>query len=85
MNRVLAIALAAFFLNLPFGFLRLRYRKFSVGWFLCIHAPIPVVVFLRLATHTHYKFIPVFLATSVAGQVAGGKIRYLFKNREEAQ
>ena len=73
-NTVLLIALVAFIANLPFGFLRTKYRRFSLGWFVCIHAPIPIVVALRLLTKTSYVFIPIFLVTSIAGQLVGSKL-----------
>ena len=79
MNKITLIALVAFLLNVPFGVLRLRYKKFSAGWLLCIHAPIPVVVFLRITTHTPFKFVPIFLFTSIAGQIAGSRIGVTFK------
>jgi len=41
------VALSVFVLNLPFGVWRARTRKFSVAWFVSIHAPIPVVVAMR--------------------------------------
>ncbi len=75
MIKVSLIAVVAFLLNLPFGILRTRYKKFSAGWLLCIHAPIPVVALLRITTKTHWKFIPVFLATSVLGQVMGARLK----------
>ncbi len=81
MNKIALIAVVAFLLNLPFGILRTRYPKLSVGWFLCIHAPIPIVVAIRLSTHTPFKYVPIFLATSIAGQVAGGRIALLRKGQ----
>ena len=75
MKIVAVIAIVAFLLNLPFGMLRTRYKKFSAGWLLCIHAPIPIVAFLRITTKTNWKFIPIFLATSVLGQIVGAKVK----------
>jgi len=80
-QKIIAIAIAAFLLNLPFGWIRPRYPKFSAGWFLCIHAPIPVVIFLRLSTKTPFKFVPIFVATAVAGQIAGSRLSKI--KREE--
>ncbi|BAT71663.1 conserved hypothetical protein [Thermosulfidibacter takaii ABI70S6] len=79
MNHVALIAFVAFLLNLPFGYWRVRYKKYSLGWFVCIHAPIPVVVFLRLTTHTPFKFAPVFLATSIGGQIVGSRFKRLIQ------
>jgi hypothetical protein len=60
-------------LNLPFGWLRNRTRKFSLPWFLCIHAPIPLVIVARVSLGVGYSFIPILVAVSAAGQVAGGR------------
>ncbi len=83
MKTVAAIALVAFVANLPFGMLRTRYRRLSLGWFVCIHAPIPVVVALRILTGTSYRFIPIFLATSILGQIAGSRVVSLRKAETE--
>ena len=33
------IALLTLLINLPFGYMRKKTRKFSLKWFLCIHLP----------------------------------------------
>ena len=77
MELVVGISLVAFLLNLPFGYLRVRYPKYSFMWLLCIHAPIPVVAFLRITTKVSWKFIPVFIVTSILGQIFGARVRNL--------
>ena len=72
---IAAIALFALIVNLPFGYLRTKTRKFSLQWFLCIHMPIPLIVAIRLYSGLSYKFIPVFLIASITGQIFGGHIR----------
>jgi hypothetical protein len=74
MSIVILIALLAFAINIPFGYLRKRARKFSVKWFVYVHLSIPVVVAARLLTNTDYRFIPIFILAAVAGQIMGGKI-----------
>ncbi|KAA0257872.1 hypothetical protein FHQ18_09020 [Deferribacter autotrophicus] len=71
------ITVIAFLLNLPFGMLRIKYRKFSIQWFICIHAPIPIVAILRITTKTSWKYIPLFLIASILGQVVGAKLKAL--------
>ena len=75
MNTVLAITAFAFTINLPFGYFRSRERKRSFKWFLYIHLPIPLIVVARLTSHLDYRYIPVFVLASVAGQVCGGKVK----------
>lgn len=77
---VFAICILALVLNLPFGWLRTYTRKFSLGWMLCVHAPIPIVAFIRIYTKTSWHYIPFFLLFSVAGQIAGARIKTKVKS-----
>ncbi len=63
-------------LNLPFGYLRTRSIKYSLRWFLCIHAPIPFIFIARTVSHIEMKYIPVFALAAVAGQIVGGKLEF---------
>ncbi|MGE4319738.1 MAG: hypothetical protein AB7E96_12645 [Deferribacterales bacterium] len=65
----------AFILNLPFGMLRTKTRKFSLAWMGCVHAPIPVVAAIRILSHTSWTYIPLFLLVSVAGQIIGARLK----------
>jgi hypothetical protein len=64
----------SFMLNLPMGFLREKTRKFSISWFLCIHLSIPVIYLGRLFSGLDYRYIPIFIAAAILGQVWGGKM-----------
>jgi len=70
--------LVAFTLNLPFGYLRSKSKKYSLKWFAYLHLPIPVLVLLRLYWGISIKFAPLLLATSVLGQITGAKINKNF-------
>ncbi|MBA4372430.1 MAG: hypothetical protein C0402_06165 [Thermodesulfovibrio sp.] len=76
----LAIVIGLFSLttmiNLLFGFLRNRTRKYSINWFLCIHAPIPFIFLARIFSHLGLDFIPLFVLAALAGQILGGKIEF---------
>lgn len=61
-------------LNLPFGYMRARSRKFSIQWFLYIHLPIPVLIFLRLSLGFTWKAIPFIAVAAITGQFAGGRM-----------
>lgn len=61
-------------LNLPFGYLRAKSQKYSIPWFLYIHLPIPVIIFLRLTFGFNWKAIPFVVIAAVTGQYAGGKL-----------
>lgn len=68
---IIGIVAVAFLLNFPFGVLRVKTRKYSLKWILCIHIPVLPVIFLRLFTGFSYKIIPFTLAFSVLGQLLG--------------
>ncbi len=64
----------SFMLNLPFGFFRGKTRKYSLPWFLCIHAPIPFVFLGRLFSGLDLRYVPVFIVAALLGQIWGGKL-----------
>ncbi|BCS53173.1 hypothetical protein [Geobacter sp. SVR] len=64
----------AFLISVPCGYLRGNYRKYSFMWFLLIHIPIPLIVFLRIKAGLNWHVIPLTLGGAVAGQVVGGII-----------
>jgi len=69
------IGAAALGLNLPLGYAREGFRKFSLGWFVCVHLSVPLIAYLRLSSHVSAWAIPAFIACALAGQIAGGRIR----------
>ncbi|MBI5118978.1 hypothetical protein HZA56_21140 [Candidatus Poribacteria bacterium] len=71
-----AVALAAItlILNLPFGFLRAKAKRYSLRWFLCIHLPIPFIYYLRHLFMLTVYVIPLLVVAAVLGQIWGGKI-----------
>ncbi len=71
---LILLTLFAFVLNLPFGWLRSKQKKFSFYWFLYIHLPIPFVIVFRLLAGFSMKIVPIVLAASIAGQVVGARL-----------
>jgi hypothetical protein len=69
---LLGITLIALILNLPFGYLRSKSRKFSLKWLFYIHVPIPFIFILRNLAGLDYKVIPVIATGAVVGQLLGG-------------
>ncbi len=63
-------------INLLFGYLRNRTKKFSLKWFLCIHLPIPLIFFARVSSHLGFQYVPIFVVAALAGQIIGGKIEF---------
>ena len=77
MQKLLLIALAVLALNLPFGWWRAGIRRFSLPWFVAVHAPIPFVVALRLAAGVGLELstFPLLVGAYFAGQILGGALR----------
>jgi hypothetical protein len=61
-------------INLPFGYLRRRVKRFSFRWFLYIHLPIPVIIAARLLSSLDFRYIPLFVIAAVIGQFLGGRL-----------
>ena len=68
------VVFLVFVLNLPCGWWRAGLEKFSWQWFVAIHAPVPLVVALRLWTDLHWKVIPVLAFAFFAGQFLGVRL-----------
>ncbi len=77
MPRLLAAAAAVIALNLPFGFWRAGVRRFSPRWIVAVHAPVPMVVAIRLLSGLGWQLItfPVLIAAFFTGQFVGGRLR----------
>lgn len=75
LTMVLALCLAAVFINLPFGFYRQGVSRFSWRWFLAIHLPIPLVLALRISLHQSWRVVPFLFVFAIGGQFAGGILR----------
>ena len=82
-NLVLA-ALATYVLNLPFGYIRQGFRKFSVMWFIAIHAPIPFVVLFRHLFGLGFELYtyPIMVTAFFLGQFTGKKARIYFDEKK---
>ncbi len=68
---VVGLVYLAFIINIPCGYLRENYKKFSPMWWILIHISIPVIVALRIFAGISWHAIPLTLGGSVAGQVVG--------------
>ncbi len=71
------VAVEVLVVNLPFGFWRAGVRRFTLPWFLAVHAPVPLVVGLRLLAGLGWRLstVPILAGAFLAGQFLGGKAR----------
>jgi len=71
------VALAALLVNVPFGYWRAGVGKFSVGWFVAVHAAVPLIVLCRWVLGVPFRLatLPVIVAAYFGGQLIGSRIR----------
>ncbi|MDR1592665.1 MAG: hypothetical protein LBS16_07290 [Prevotellaceae bacterium] len=62
-------------INVPLGYWRECFRKFSTMWFVLVHASVPLIVALRIWLDVPSWLIPVNIALAVLGQYLGGQCR----------
>jgi hypothetical protein len=72
--------------NLPFGWWREGLRKFSLPWLVAVHAPVPLVVGLRIASGLGWQLatFPWFLLAYFTGQFLGARLRRRFRPAKKA-
>ena len=72
-----SLAITVALLNVPFGYWRAGTRKFTLPWFVAVHAPVPLVVALRIGTGVTWRFgaLGVLAGAFLTGQYAGGALR----------
>ncbi len=77
------VTLITFFFNMPWGYWRGSVKKFSLQWFLAVHLPIPVIVFLRFYFKLGFQLYtyPFLVGAFFLGQYVGA--RY-YKKRKAA-
>lgn len=66
------VILIAFVINIPLGYLRQNYDKFTFAWYFYVHISIPVIIYLRVKAGFSWKFIPLTIGGAIAGQLIGG-------------
>jgi hypothetical protein len=69
------ISLISFILlviNIPFGFIRSRNKKFTRVWGRCIYIPILISYIFRKSAYLSYSATPFFLFATLLGQILGG-------------
>jgi len=71
------LAIAVLLVNLPFGYWRAGTTRFSRPWFLAVHAPVPLVVALRLSWGIAWGVgnLPMLMGAYFLGQMIGGRVR----------
>ncbi len=76
------VTVITFVVNMSFGYWRASVKKFSLQWFLAVHLPIPLIVFLRFYFELGFQFYtyPFLVGAFFLGQFAGAKY-YIKKHK----
>jgi hypothetical protein len=77
------VAIAVLLVNLPFGFWRAGVKRFTLPWFVAVHAPVPFVIGLRVLAGLGWRLstVPVLVAAFFTGQFVGGRLRRFWNSR----
>ncbi|OGT71203.1 MAG: hypothetical protein A3I78_10180 [Gammaproteobacteria bacterium RIFCSPLOWO2_02_FULL_56_15] len=76
-TKLVLLAAATLVINIPFGYWREGLRKFSVQWFIAVHAAVPVVITLRILAGIEWRILTIaFLVVCYfLGQFSGARLR----------
>jgi hypothetical protein len=75
--KLVAVAAVVAGINMPCGAVREHFEKFSLGWFIAVHATIPFVAMLRKAVIMPKYAMVVTIAAAVMGQIVGSRLERL--------
>lgn len=71
---LLILIFAALAMNLPLGYLRQNYEKFTFPWYFYIHISIPAIIYLRIKFGFSWSVVPFTIGGAVVGQLLGGRV-----------
>jgi hypothetical protein len=70
---LLGVSLAVLIINLPFGFFRVRYKRFTRPWGRCIYIPILINIILRrFILHWDWDGVLYLFSAATLGHILGG-------------
>ncbi|AFM41217.1 hypothetical protein Desaci_2258 [Desulfosporosinus acidiphilus SJ4] len=74
------VSIIVILLNIPFGYWRENVKKFSLPWFLSVHLPVPIIIFLRLYFGLGWALFtfPILIGSYFAGQLLGARLHILW-------
>ena len=73
--KLAGLILGATAMNVPLGYLRNAYERFTFGWFFYVHISIPVIIFLRIKAGFSWQIVPFTIGGAVVGQLLGGALQ----------
>ena len=84
LDKILIIGLATLAINIPFGYWREGVKKFSVQWFIAVHAAVPIVITMRLMAGIEWQVLTIafFVICYFTGQFIGSRGRKHLSNKK---
>lgn len=76
-EKVLVIAVLGMAANVPLGIWREHTRKFSLSWFIAVHAAVPFIAMLRKSVLMPKTAMAFTVGASILGQVIGSRAERL--------
>jgi uncharacterized membrane protein YjdF len=73
--KLAGLILGATAINLPLGYFRYAYERFTFGWFFYVHISIPIIIYLRIKAPFSWQVVPLTLGGALVGQFLGGVLR----------
>ena len=75
------VSMVVVFLNIPFGYWRGNVTRLSWQWFLSVHIPVPMIIFLRVWLHLGWAWTtyPILVGAYFTGQLLGTKWHRIWK------
>jgi hypothetical protein len=67
------ICFVSLLVNLPLGVWRQNTRKFSLWWFVAVHASIPLIIYMRQQFAVSMAWVPLTIGFAVLGQMLGSR------------
>ncbi|KAI3917306.1 hypothetical protein MKW98_027225 [Papaver atlanticum] len=84
--KMMGIALMGVAANITLGVWREHTMKFSLSWFVAVHADVPFIAMLRKSVLMPKTAMPITIAASILGQVIGSRAeRIRIKEEVEAE
>ncbi|XP_020216667.1 uncharacterized protein LOC109800291 isoform X1 [Cajanus cajan] len=71
--KMLVIAALGMAVNVPFGMWKEHTKKFSLSWFVAVHAAVPFIAMLRKSVVMPKSAMALTIAASIIGQIIGSR------------
>lgn len=64
----------------PFGYWRVKTRRYSLAWFLSVHLPIPPIYLMRKEMGLSLVYVPIITIFLILGHALGARLHRFLVN-----